>query len=195
MTNFPTWLVWAQCVVIFQRVTFYSRVTGCLHHVAFYEVSGLDRADFGSACPTTHHHINHLPSRKSLGPLLLIFLLCHVLFSFCLLPRRQCLFPILKEKSKKASCCCLIFGINERTDVCLKYNFMSSKPGWEAKASVRRYEQLIFSILMKRNIHMNNTYLWNMNQSLSYQLQLHLNMKKNGFENKRWHFGRHLGRE
>ena len=135
--------------------------------------------------PPPHHHIKYLLSRKSLGPLIYIFLLCHVLFSFRLLTRRKRLVPILKEKIKKASCCYLIFDINEKTDVCLKYNFMTSKPGWEAETSVRRHEQLIFSILLKRNIHMNNTYLWNIDQSLFYQLQLHLNMKENGFENKR----------
>lgn len=59
----------------------------------------------------------------------------------------------------KASHCYLIFVVNEKPDVFLKYGFVTSKQGREAETSARRYVQLIFSILMKRNIHMNNTYL------------------------------------
>lgn len=45
---------WAQCVIIFQIVTCHPRIVGCLHQVAFYEMSGLGRADdFGSVHPNT----------------------------------------------------------------------------------------------------------------------------------------------
>lgn len=75
-------------------------------------------------------------------------------------------------------------------------DFTTSKQRWEAETSARRYRQIIFSIAMKRNISIKNTYLWNIDQRLSHQLQLHLNMKISEFKNKRWHFRkRPLGRE
>lgn len=124
--------------------------------------------DFGYLHPTTTSNTSlagsHLVQLYTFFPPTLR----HVLFLFCLLTRRKCQFPILKRNIKKASCCYLISGVNKKADIVFKCNFMTSKPGREAETSVRIYVLLVFSIVMKRNNHMNNTYLGNIDQRLSY---------------------------
>lgn len=74
------------------------------------------------------------------------FPLSHLVFVFPASQRKVSISNIKKKKKKikKASCCYLICNINEKTDVLLKYNFMTSKPGWEAETSVRRYIRSLY---------------------------------------------------